>query len=156
MNTRRNTGEEVGGEAAALNQEPPQAPGAGREMSVDPTGLTDGEVKTLFVQMAQAITLQAKTMTNQAEQQDTPRERPPYIKCGKVHGGEYRRGYISCYSSGKPSHIMKDCPYMRGRGKGKEKVQTNVPSEEVPRRQRFFALMSRGVGEDTSGDVSGA
>ena len=51
---------------------------------------------------------------------------------------------------------MKDCPYMRGREKRKEKVQPNGPSEEIPRRQRFFALKYSGVGEGTSGDVSGA
>ena len=45
---------------------------------------------------------------------------------------------------------MKDCPYMRGREKRKEKVQPNGPSEKAPIRQRFFVLKSRG------GDVSGA
>ena len=49
---------------------------------------------------------------------------------------------------------MKDCPYMRGREKRKEKVQPNGPSEEIPRRQRLFALKSIGVGEDNCGDVS--
>ena len=51
--------------------------------------------------------------------------------------------------------MIKICPYMRGREKGKEKVQSNGPSEEVPRRKTFFALKSRGVGEDKSNDVSG-
>ena len=40
----------------------------------------------------------------------------------------------ACYSSGKPGHMMKDCPYMRGREKGKEKVNPNGPSEEDTRR----------------------
>ena len=66
------------------------------------------------------------------------------------------RGSNTCYSCSKPDHMMKDCPYMRGREKGKEKVQLNGPSIEAPRRQRFFALKSKGVGEDTSSDVSGA
>ena len=52
--------------------------------------------------------------------------------------------------------MMKDCPYMRGQEKGKEKVQPTGPTEEVSRRQRFFELKSRGVGEETFGDVSGA
>ena len=77
MNTRRNAGGDIVGEAPAVTQEPPQAPRAGREMSVNPTGLTDGEVKTLFVQMAQSITLQAKTMTDQEEQQGATRKNPP-------------------------------------------------------------------------------
>ena len=51
---------------------------------------------------------------------------------------------------------MKEFPYMRGREKEKEKVQPNGQSEQVPRRQRFIELKSRGIGEDTSSDVSGA
>ena len=64
-------------------------------------------------------------------------------------------GSNACYSCGKLGHMKKDCPYMRGREKGKEKVQPNSPSEEAPRRQRFFAHKSRRVGEDTSGEILG-
>ena len=53
------------------------------------------------------------------------------------HGGECRRVSNACYSSRKPGHMLKDCPYMRSRENGKEKVQLNSPSEEVPRRQQF-------------------
>ena len=52
--------------------------------------------------------------------------------------------------------MMKDCTNRRGQEKKKEKVQPNSPSEEAPRMQRFFALKSRGAGEDTPSDVSGA
>nr|XP_019070683.1 uncharacterized protein LOC109120888 [Solanum lycopersicum] len=86
---------------------------------------------------------------------DTPQERPPCRKCGKLYGGGCMRGSNACYSCRKTGHMMKDCPYMRGQEKGKEKFQLNVSSEEAPRRQRFYALNSRGVGEDTSGDSSG-
>ena len=85
---------------------------------------------------------------------DTPQKRPPCRKCGKLHGGECRRGSNSCYSSRKLGHMMKYCPYIRGQEKGKEKVQPTGPTEEVSRRQRFFELKSRGVGENTSSDVS--
>ena len=61
-----------------------------------------------------------------------------------------------CYSCGKPSQMMKDCPNRRSQEQGKERVQPNFPSEESPRRQRIFALKSRGPGEGTSGEVSGA
>ena len=47
------------------------------EMLVNPTGLTDEEVRTTLVQMAQSITLQAQAMTAQAEQQGVPMENPP-------------------------------------------------------------------------------
>ena len=76
--------------------------------------------------------------------------------CGKLHGGECRRGTKTYYSSRKPGHMINDFPYMTGREKGKEKVQPNGSSEKDPRRPRFIALKSRGVGGDTSGDVSGA
>ena len=78
------------------------------------------------------------------------------MTCGKLHGGGCMRGSNTCYSCSKPGHMMKYCPYMRGLEKGKEKVQSNGPSEKSPSRQRFFALKSMGVGEDPSGDVSGA
>ena len=87
---------------------------------------------------------------------DTPQERPPCIKCGKLHGGECMMGSNTCYSCGKLDHMMKDCLNRRGQEKGKERVQSNGPSEEVPRRKRFFTLKFGGVVEDTSGDVSGA
>ncbi|TMX03080.1 hypothetical protein EJD97_018434 [Solanum chilense] len=77
MNTRRNTGGEIGGATAGVNQIPPQAPAAGMEMHDNPTGLTDGEVRTALVEIAQTITLQAHAMTAQAEQQGVSRENPP-------------------------------------------------------------------------------
>ena len=46
-------------------------------MCVNPTGLTDEEVRTALVQTAQAITLQDKAMIAQAEQQGVPRENTP-------------------------------------------------------------------------------
>ena len=49
-------------------------------------------------------------------------------------------GSNACYSCDKSSHKMKDCPNRRSQEKGKEKVQPIGPSEEAPRRQRFFAL----------------
>ena len=40
---------------------------------------------------------------------DTPQERPPCRKCGKLQGGECMRGTNACYSFGKPGHMVKDC-----------------------------------------------
>ena len=51
-------------------------------------------------------------------------------------------------------HMVKDCLIRRSQEQGKERVQPNGPSEEAPRRQRFFALKSRCEGEVTSGEVS--
>ena len=77
INTSIYTGRETGGAAAGVNQVPPQALAAAMEMHVNPTGLTDGVVRTTLVEMAQAITLQAQAMTAQAEQQRVPTENPP-------------------------------------------------------------------------------
>ena len=86
---------------------------------------------------------------------DTSQERPPCRKCGKLHGGECMRGTNACYSCGKPGHMVKDCPIRRSQEQGKERVQSNGPSEEAPRRQQFFALKSGGARESTFGEVSG-
>ena len=78
------------------------------------------------------------------------------MKCGKLNGGGCMRVSIASYSCRKPGHMMKDCPYVSGQEKGKEKVQPNGPSEVAPMGQQFFALKSRGIREDLSGDVFGA
>ena len=49
MNTNRNTGREIGGATAGVNHIPPQAPTAGMEMPVNPTGLTEGEARIALV-----------------------------------------------------------------------------------------------------------
>ena len=51
--------------------------------------------------------------------------------------------------------MMKDCLYIRGQEKVKDKVQPNGSIEEAQKRQRFFALKPKEVREDLSGDVSG-
>nr|XP_004244917.1 uncharacterized protein LOC101249667 [Solanum lycopersicum] len=86
---------------------------------------------------------------------DTSQERPPCRKYGKLHGGECMRGTDACDSCGKLGHMMKDCPIRRSQEQVNERVQSNVPSEKAPRRQRFFALKSRGAEEGTFGEVTG-
>ena len=53
---------------------------------------------------------------------DTPHERPPCRKCGKMHRGECLMVSNACYICGKPGHMMKDCLKRRGQEKGKERV----------------------------------
>ena len=74
---RRNEGGQIGGAAIRVNQAPPQSPGAGKGMPINPKRFTDREVRTTLVQMARAITLQAQTMTAQAEQQGVPKKNQP-------------------------------------------------------------------------------
>ena len=68
---------------------------------------------------------------------NTPQERPPRKKCGKLHGGECVRGTNACYSCGKPNHMVKDCLNRRSQKQGNERVQPNGPSEKAPRRERY-------------------
>ena len=56
-------------------------------------------------------------------------------------------GTDTCYSCGKPSHMVKYCSNRRSQEKEKERVQPNCPSEKAPRTKRFFSLKSRGAKE---------
>ena len=55
MNTRRTAGVDIVGADAGVNKVPPQLPAAGMDMSVNPIGLTYGEIRTTLVKMAKAI-----------------------------------------------------------------------------------------------------
>ena len=57
MNTMRKEGGYIGEKAAGEIQVPFQVPVVGIKIPVNPAGLTDGEVRTTLVQMAQARTL---------------------------------------------------------------------------------------------------
>ena len=62
----------------------------------------------------------------------------------------------ACYSCGKPGHTVMDCQIRISKEQGKESVQSNGLSEEELRRQLIFAVKSKGAGEGTSCEVSGA
>ena len=62
MKRRRKLGGEIGGEGVGVIHVPSQAPAKRIEMHVNQAGLTDGEVWTSFVQMAQSGTLQARVI----------------------------------------------------------------------------------------------
>ncbi|TMX05733.1 hypothetical protein EJD97_002516 [Solanum chilense] len=98
----------------------------------------------------------SKSRVKRKNDVDTPQERPHCRKCGKLHGGECMMGKNACCSCGKPGYMVKDCLNKRSQEQGKDRVQPNGTSEEAPRRQRFFALKSRGAEEGTFGDLSGA
>ena len=64
MNTRRTICQRSGGATVGENQVPPQAPVEGVAMMVNPDGLTDAEVWESVAQIAQAIIMQAQSMTD--------------------------------------------------------------------------------------------
>ena len=63
MNTTRNVGQRRGGATVVDNQVLPQAPSKGVAMLVNPTWLTDAEVRVSLDEMAQVITVQDQSMT---------------------------------------------------------------------------------------------
>ena len=78
-----------------------------------------------------------------------------FMKCVILNGGKCLMDSNAFYSCGKPGQTMKDCPNRRSQEQGKERVQPNFPSEEAPRRHRFFTLKSMGAGEGTADEVLG-
>ena len=58
------------------NQDPPQASATGVQVSVNPVALTDGEVREALVQVAQAITTQEQTITEQTTRESAPIKNP--------------------------------------------------------------------------------
>ena len=76
MNTWRTKGLRTGAATARCNKNPPQAPAEGVAMPVNPARLTDAEVRASLAHMEQAITMQAKAMTDQVNRQNVQRENP--------------------------------------------------------------------------------
>ena len=64
MNTRKANGKRRGVAAAGSNQNPPQALVEGVPMRVNPVRLTNVEVRASLAMMAQAIIMQAQSMTS--------------------------------------------------------------------------------------------
>ena len=52
-----------------------------------------------------------------------------------LHVGEYMMDSNACYCCGKPGHMGKDYLNKTSQEQGKERVLSNGPSEEAPRRQ---------------------
>ena len=77
MNNKRTLGQRRGGVAVGGSQVPPQAPVEGVAMLVNPSGLTDDEVRASLAKMSYVITMQAQSMTDQLNRHNVQRENPP-------------------------------------------------------------------------------
>ena len=62
MNTRRKVGREIGGATTGVIQVSLQASAIGIEILVNSAGLTNGEGRTILVEIAQVRTLQAQAI----------------------------------------------------------------------------------------------
>ncbi|TMW95400.1 hypothetical protein EJD97_008945 [Solanum chilense] len=76
MNTRIKVGRRVGEAASGRNQARPQAPAARVQVTINPTALTDGDVREALFPMAQAITAQAHVIISQTTKEDSYGENP--------------------------------------------------------------------------------
>ena len=80
-----------------------------------------------------------------------PIENPTCGKCGKKHYGDCLKGMENCFGCGKNGHKVRDCPNVSGQDKGSGQTKASG-SNEAPKKNRFYALRSKGE-QETSPDV---
>ncbi|XP_069155809.1 uncharacterized protein [Solanum lycopersicum] len=83
---------------------------------------------------------------------DSPSEKPTCGKYGKKHVVELLVGTNNCFGCGKSGHKVRDCPIVKGQGKGNKHAQARGPSSNTPKKNRFYALISKGD-QEASPDV---
>ncbi|TMW89230.1 hypothetical protein EJD97_017470 [Solanum chilense] len=81
---------------------------------------------------------------------NSPLEKPTCTMCGKCHFGECLVGTGNYFGCGKSGHKVRDCPSIKGLEKGGQDYASG--SNEAPKKNRFYALRSRGE-KETSPDV---
>ena len=81
-------------------------------------------------------------------------EKPTYGMCGKKYYGDCLNKTDNCFSCGKTSHKMRDCPNMNIQYKGSGQAQASASSDAL-KKNRFYALRSRGEQEISPDVVTG-
>ena len=66
--------------------------------------------------------------------------------CGKRNYGDCIKGTNNCFNCGKSGHKMRDCPNFKSQDKGSVQAQASG-SSDAPKKNRFYALRSRGEQE---------
>ena len=74
---------------------------------------------------------------------NSPMEKPTCGMCGKKQYEECLKGTDNCFSFGESGQEIRDCPNMMSQDRGSKKAQASV-SSDVPKKNRFYALHSRG------------
>ncbi|XP_010314868.2 uncharacterized protein [Solanum lycopersicum] len=70
-------------------------------------------------------------------------KKPTCGKCGKKHYGECLKGTDNFFSCGKSSHKMRDFPNLKSQDKRSGQAHPSG-SGDAPKKNRFYALSSRG------------
>ncbi|TMX04918.1 hypothetical protein EJD97_003914 [Solanum chilense] len=73
-------------------------------------------------------------------------------KCGKKHMGERPVWMDNYFGCGKSGYKVRDCPNVKGQGKGSGKYQVSGSNMDVPRKNPFYSLRSR-VEQESFPDV---
>ncbi|KAH0680946.1 hypothetical protein KY285_021901 [Solanum tuberosum] len=82
-------------------------------------------------------------------------ERPSCAKCGKKHEGKCLVGTDGCFSCGKSGHMKRDCPMLKVQGTKGKQVPPSGSNSDAPKKNRFYALQSRGDQESSPDVVTG-
>ena len=77
---------------------------------------------------------------------NSPTEKPTCGKCGKKHYSDCLKGTYNCFGCGKNGHKVRSYPNVRTQDKGSGHAQASG-SNDVQKKQRFYALHSRGEQE---------
>ena len=64
-------------------------------------------------------------------------------KCGKKHYVDCLIGMDNCFGFGKSGHKVRDRPNVKGQDKGSGQVSAS--NVDAPKKNHFYALLSRGV-----------
>ncbi|XP_015072489.1 uncharacterized protein LOC107016572 [Solanum pennellii] len=79
--------------------------------------------------------------------------KPTCVTCGKKHYGKCLVGTGSCFGCGKDGHKVRDYPSVSTIGKDGKKDPPSASKFDVPRRNRFNSLRSKGSKPDDEDDI---
>ena len=73
-------------------------------------------------------------------------------QCDKRHDGVCLVGTGNCYGCGKSVHMKRYFPMMKTQGRENSQVQVSAPNPDAPKKNGFYALLSRSD-EESSRDL---
>ena len=88
---------------------------------------------------------------NKGKRSNSPKEKPTCGNYCTKQYGECLKRMDNCLSCGKSGHKMRNCPNLKSQEKGSGQAQASG-SSDAPKKNRFYALHSRGK-KETSPEV---